>query len=95
MERSISYCKKDDTRLDGPNDYGRLPNGYRAGRDYVGALELAKKGEFLRAEADILVPYLHNLQKLSVLFAEPKEPKGLRGLWYYGPSGTGKSRTAF
>lgn len=95
VQRSIAYVTKVDTRLDGPYEFGIAPNHARPRRDYAGALELAKKGDYLRCQADVLVPHLANLQKLAVLFAQPKKPDGLRGRWWFGRPGTGKSRTAY
>jgi len=95
VQASLSYVQKADTRVEGPIEIGDRPKLAGKSRDYDGALKLAKEGKFLQCEANVLIPHLPNLQKLSLLYAKPREPEGLRGYWWYGKPGTGKSRAAF
>lgn len=96
VKRVIEYCTKESTRLEGPFNYGKPPLSDKLGksRDYSTALKLAKEGRWSDVEADVLIPYLGNLQKLSAYFTTPIEMENTRGEWFYGPPGSGKSFTA-
>lgn len=92
-ERVIHYCTKQESRDQGPIELGQKPQKGRP-RDYDAALEACRQGRVLEISADVLIPHLQNLQKLSALLQPPKSFNELRGIWFYGAPGTGKSRTA-
>lgn len=98
VDTKIAYVSKEDTRLEGPYSYGKLPNHVKKSkvarrriRDWDRALELSKEGRIKEVEAAILIPHVSNLQKIAHLFDEPVGTTVPRGVWIYGPPGTGKS----
>lgn len=92
----IRYCSKAETRVAGPHENGKIPDipKKRSTRDYDAALQLVKEGRYLDCQADVLIPYLGNLQKLSAQFTTPITVGEVRGEWFYGAPGSGKSLTA-
>jgi hypothetical protein len=57
VEKVTKYCTKTETRKDGPFTFGLQPKGIRKIRDFDAAMSLVKKGEVLKVDADILIPY--------------------------------------
>lgn len=93
-ENVIRYCKKNDTRIDGPIELGLAPKSVRETKDWDLAKDLAQKGRFLDIQSSILIPYISNLQKLHALSSVPRQTSDVRGIWIFGPPGTGKSHSA-
>lgn len=94
-ERVRNYCSKEDTRLEGPWTYGKLPLFHSAkSADYSAALSLCKEGRIPEIEASIQVRNWTNLQKIASQYAQPNELDASCGLWFYGPSNAGKSYAA-
>lgn len=92
-EAVIRYCSKEDTRVEGPHIVGKPPiTGItKKTEEFKNALKLTKEGKWQDVEANILIPYLPNLQKLSAFYTVPKAPQGTRGHWWHGPPGAGKT----
>lgn len=61
---------------------------------YDEALQLAKDGNVLEAEAEILVKHLMNLMRLEAIYLKPLRTDACRGVWFYGKPGCGKSHAA-
>ena len=96
VERSIAYCTKNETRQDGPYQFGKDPrksSGHkqRVARNYNAALDLLKEGRLKEVEADVLIPHFGNCQKLQSLFQVGSRHSAPRGIWIYGSPGMGKS----
>lgn len=90
-----AYVSKNETRVEGPVEFGIEPKRISGTKDYSGALALVKERRTLEVDADILIPHFTNLKKLEHEFSQGIATKELRGRWYYGKPGTGKSRAAF
>lgn len=98
IERSIAYCKKEDTRVAGPFEIGEptLKKGQR--NDIKKFIEDVQRG----ATTDELL-HLHpetslsHLSKIPVIRAAMIKPRDFltKGLILYGPPGTGKTRAVF
>jgi len=88
-----TYCMKEDTRLEGPFEFGIRPVKRSSKTDWALVLEQAKKGDFSKIPDDIVVKHYNNLKhiakdhQVTVNRTYPREV-----LWWYGESGAGKSR---
>lgn len=98
VPETIAYVTKEETRIEGPFHYGKMPNHAkratntkRGYRDWEGALTCAKEGRYKEVEASILIPHLQNLQRVTHLFQKSTGTDQPRGLWVVGKPGMGKS----
>lgn len=99
VKRTMEYCTKAETRLEGPHSFGKAPNHAKSQggsgssrKDWDSALDLSKKGRVKEVAANVLIPYIGNLQRICHLFKESTgSTDGPRGLWIVGAPGTGKS----
>jgi len=94
--QASDYCKKDGDFF----DWGECPMDQKAKGDcgverYELAIKAAQEGKWDEVPADILTKYSTGLQKAVTLL---KPPVGVRDVldneWWYGPTGTGKTRRA-
>lgn len=95
-KEASDYCKKDDSRLEGPFEYGQLSQ-QGARTDLQGSIEAILRDGFGAACAANPVTFVRNglgLQRVTntILARMPREP--LRVVLCYGPSGTGKTTFA-
>lgn len=96
-----AYCTKEDTRVDGPWEFGeRKAQGART--DLYTAIEILKAGGMkrLRQEApEIIARHGRNMKDLADGFLKDSLPTHrtwmTEGVWYHGKTGVGKSHTAF
>lgn len=90
-----SYCHKESTRVEGTEfTLGIKPLKRNDSKDWDLILGAAKSGEFESIPADVLIRNYGNLVKISVAHARPvAQERQVRVYW--GPTGTGKSRTAW
>lgn len=88
------YCLKEDTRVEGPWEFGTKPVKRNSKNDWEQVYQSAKQGDFDSIPADIRVKHFSNLQRINKSCLDPKDADHLRGIWIYGPSGIGKSRKA-
>jgi hypothetical protein len=88
------YCMKDDTRIDGPWEYGVKPVQRNNKTDWDQVFLNAKRGKLDLIPSDILVQHYGNLKKIEKDHLVIKDHDSLRGVWIYGPAGYGKSRFA-
>lgn len=98
VKRTIQYVTKEDTRVDGPYTFGKVPNHAKSqgpprgrSRDWDKALDLLKEGRIKEVEPAILIPHVGNCQKVCHLFKESTGTDAPRGIWIVGAPGTGKS----
>lgn len=99
-EQARDYCMKQDTRIDGPWEFGEFkPSGGKQGKrtDLDDVIELVrqKRPREEYAFTSTYVKYHRGLEAIRLIAVPPYEHNDVRGEWYYGPSGTGKSRKAF
>lgn len=91
--QASDYCKKEGNFV----EFGKPPSqGTRT--DLSAAVDLIKNGASMTSVADehpeTFVKFSRGLRELKLILDKPYTPAGLRGKWYWGPPGTGKSRKA-
>ena len=88
------YCMKEDTRVEGPWEYGQKPLQRNSKKDWDSIYEKAKSGEIESIPADIRVRCYSQLKKIEKDHIHVKDADDVRGIWIWGESGYGKSRMA-
>lgn len=88
------YCMKEETRVEGPWEFGEKPLQRNSRSDWDDVYLKAKRGQIEDIPKDILVRCYSNIKKIEKDNLVIKDSDGLRGLWIYGESGVGKSRYA-
>jgi len=104
IDECVAYCQKEDTAdPDRPFvEFGVRPagagNGSGSRTDWEEIRDLLKEGQGLEAIAEShpghFIRYTRGIERLSALYESPRREKTLV-YWYYGATGTGKSRLAF
>lgn len=90
-----TYCMKEDTRVDGPWEHGVKPVQRNSKTDWEEVKQNAKSGNLEAIPADIYIKHYRTLVQIKKdHMVMPPESEGLRGIWYYGVAGAGKSRRA-
>lgn len=94
-EAARDYCRKADTRVGGPYEYGEwLAAGQGRRSDLDRVVALAREGmgyrQIAREEPEALVKYPRGLRELVQVFAPPREERLTVNL-LYGSPGIGKS----
>ena len=99
-KNSIDYCRKDDTRVEGPYQFGDEPalqQGHRSDLDIVA--NLIKEGASLKRVAEEHpATYVRNYKGLAALQAllfPPKMRERVDIIVLWGPTGTGKTTRAW
>jgi hypothetical protein len=98
-EQAKEYCTKEETRIEGPWTVGEEPcHGRRTdlasvARDIVS--NKRKWQDVCFSNPDLVVKYPRGLRCLVEAAQEPYDHDDVRGLWYWGPPGSGKSRKAY
>lgn len=94
----VDYCKKEETRIDGPWETGAEGPGAGARTDLKAVCDLIKTGASMKEVSDFNGPcyVLHSngLHKYKLIQTEAYDHDDTRGIWYWGKPGTGKSRRA-
>jgi len=88
------YCLKEDTRVEGPWEYGERPVQRNKKEDWDEVRQLAQAGKLDEIPADIYVKHYNNLKKIERDHMKVQDKDHLRGIWVYGEAGSGKSRWA-
>lgn len=88
------YCMKEDTRVEGPWEYGTKPLRRNNKSDWDQVYLKAKTGKIDEIPADIRVRCYSQLKKIEKDHIVIEDAKDVRGVWIYGKSGYGKSRMA-
>lgn len=98
IQASLKYCRKEDTRVDGPWEGGE-PGQQGRRTDIARATEIIQNvgaGAMKRvaeAEPAAFVKYWKGFQALEATMHPPSAELGLKVFLLRGPTGTGKSRT--
>lgn len=95
-KQNVEYCSKLDTRECDPETFGELRcQGHRSDLESIPVL-LAEGGlELVRQEAPVAyIKYTRGIQAMASALVRRRDFK-TQVLWYWGPTGTGKSKTAF
>lgn len=88
------YCVKEETRVEGPWEYGTKPIQRNSKTDWEEVFTNAKRGRLEDIPADVRVRCYSQLKKIEKDHLQVKDATHLRGVWIYGASGYGKSRIA-
>lgn len=91
---AAEYCMKEETRIEGPYEFGIKPVQRNNKQDWDRIFEEAKNGNFDAIPADIKVKHYQNLVRIKKDHMVVKDADHLRGIWIYGKAGIGKSRKA-
>lgn len=97
-DEAYAYCTKEDTRIDGPFEFGIAPNQQGKRTDIELLFDGVKAGKPLKELAEehtnVYVRYHKAVLHLKGMYFEKRTEKPLV-CWYYGETGTGKTRKAF
>lgn len=97
QSQAIDYCTKEDTRIDGPWEYGE-PKRQGARSDLEAPCELIKEGVSMTQIAQEypveVVKFHRGFDRLNALLNPPHKRDGIIIHVLWGPPGTGKSRRA-
>lgn len=95
-DEARNYCMKEDTRVDGPWEYGSFESGGQGRRNDIETVkEKIKKGESILSIHDSTNSFQAiKFAESYIRYAENKRFWKPNVLWFYGPKGTGKTRAA-
>lgn len=88
------YCMKQDTRVAGPWEFGKIPLARNSKADWDAVKEAAKRGEFDKIPPDIFMRNYNNIRSVFKDYCVTPDHTTLRGIYIYGKSGIGKSSLA-
>lgn len=89
------YCMKEESRIEGPFEYGTRPLNRAKKADWEKVYALAKEGKLEEIPADIRVRSYCTLKRIEKDHVNVSgEHTDCKGIWVYGPPGVGKSREA-
>jgi len=93
LDKCIKYVSKEDTRVDGPWEWGVKPEqGHRSDLDTIAKKYLENSEEVIENEPGMFVKYGRGLQLLkNVSFKHRDVNKPPIVIWLYGKAGTGKT----
>lgn len=88
------YCMKEETRVDGPIEFGVKPVQVNKKVDWEDVWKKAKEGKIEEIPASIRVIHYNKIKSIAKDHMEFKDSDHLRGIWIWGAAGAGKSRWA-
>ena len=88
------YCMKEETRVDGPIEFGVKPVQVNKKVDWDSVWQKAKEGKLEEIPASIRVIHYNKLKSIAKDNMQFKDCDHLRGIWVWGKAGAGKSRWA-
>lgn len=96
--QAIEYTQKEDTRVEGFWEYGEKKKGQGSRSDLETVCEKIKAGMSMK---DVVIDYGptyvqwgRGLEKYAQMLAPEYDHDDVRGVWYWGKPGTGKSHSA-
>ena len=93
-DKAREYCMKEDTRVEGPWEFGVKPVQRNSKADWEEIYLKAKRGRIEEIPADIRVRCYSQLKRIEKDHLVIEDSPDVRGVWIYGPSGVGKSWSA-
>lgn len=96
LEEAIAYCKKDgDFYERGDPPMSQKRKGEAGKEVYEEAFQLAKQGRFEEIQEPLRTRFWGTYLRVAARYQQsPESQAELDFHWFYGPSGTGKSRSA-
>lgn len=91
-QASIDYCKKQETRVEGPIEFGEPPFHRNKKEDWEAIWQAAKKGDLDAIPPTIRTIHYKTIKAIAKDYMEFKDSNHLRGIWVWGAAGSGKSR---
>jgi hypothetical protein len=91
-QASIDYCQKQETRVEGPLEFGEPPFHANKKEDWDKIWEAAKQGDLESIPATIRTIHYKTLKAIAKDHMIFKDSDHLRGIWIWGEAGSGKSR---
>ena len=97
-QQARDYCKKSETRVDGPFEFGDEPaQGTRS--DLRSACDLVLQGgsveDLINNHTEVFVKYYRGFQQLVHLTSDYYRHDQCRGVWIHGPPGVGKTSCVY
>ena len=86
------YVLKEETRVEGPWEFGKRPIKLSEKTDWHQVWKLASEGNIDKIPSPIKVIHYNKLKAIAKDHIKPEDKDHLRGIWIYGPAGSGKSR---
>lgn len=95
-DSAITYCKKDGDFTERGSWASQAQKGEKEKKRWADARQAAVQGNFDEVPDDIFVTHYGNIKRIRMdaVMQEKREDTEDTMLWYYGASGTGKSRKA-
>lgn len=96
---AIAYCRKEDSRLAGPYEFGEPSKGQGTRSDIRSAYEAIRSGQDLRQVAEdhteVFFKYQRGIYATKAIFSPARDPSIEKVVYYFfGPPGVGKSKAA-
>lgn len=91
-DNARAYCMKEETRIEGPWEFGQIPIKRNSHTDWKEVWELSKKGQIEKIPESIRVIHYNKIKQIEKDYLIHEDCQHLRGFWIYGPAGSGKSR---
>lgn len=84
---------KEETRVDGPWEFGERPIRRNVKEDWDSVLQAAKAGKFDEIPSEIYIRHYNAITKIARDNMQlPPDLEGCRGVWIYGEPGSGKTQ---
>jgi len=95
-EQAADYCKKENNFKEwGTPPMSKRKQGEKGKEFWDEQLSLAKKGRIEECDSKVQITHYNALNKIATRYAPmPADADDTTGIWYYGDTGTGKSRKA-
>lgn len=88
------YVMKEETRLDGPWEFGVKPVEVNQKHDWDEVKKNAMEGNFDKIPSELYIKHYQNLKRIRTDNLKTVDVEECRGIWLWGPPGTGKTTFA-